>query len=166
MKEKGDPTSTPRHCNVAKHLQPRPRRQCCNTSDKSSPSPGLEQICRTSDNSSQPIRVATLLTTLKTGIEQINELERKSCIFTVQMKSAKTPELRLFTCLMDTIALAEGLFSENVDSSRLQLAKNILMHGFELPDGSSFGYSALTGPTVRGNDTTNVQGNVKQNRKN
>nr|CAD7576374.1 unnamed protein product [Timema californicum] len=75
-------------------------------------------------------------------------------------KSAQTPELRLFTCLMDTIALAEGLFSENVDPHRLQLAKNILMHGFELPDGSSFGYSALTGPTVRGNDITNVQGNA------
>ncbi|CAG2068803.1 unnamed protein product [Timema podura] len=80
-------------------------------------------------------------------------------------KSTKTPELRLFTCLMDTIALAEGLFSENVDPRRLQLAKNILMHGFELPDGSSFGYSALSGPTVRGNDTANVQGNVEQKRK-
>ena len=57
-------------------------------------------------------------------------------------------ELPLFTCLMDMIALEQGLFCDNRDHRRLRLAQNNLLYGLCLADGSIFKYSYANGPTV------------------
>jgi hypothetical protein len=62
-------TWTPRQCNAAKLRQPRPCRKCLRNKDRSSPSPGNEQILWTSDNNSQPIKVATPPCALKETTE-------------------------------------------------------------------------------------------------
>jgi len=46
------------------------------------------------------------------------------------------------------VALEEGLFCDNRDPRRLQLAQNNLLHGLHLADGSIFKYSFTDGPTV------------------
>ena len=59
-----------------------------------------------------------------------------------------TLELPLFTCLMDMIALEQGLFCDNREPRRLRLAQNNLLYGLRLADGSIFNYSYVDGPTV------------------
>jgi hypothetical protein len=46
------------------------------------------------------------------------------------------------------VALEEGLFCDNRDPRRLQLARNNLSHGLHLGDGSVFKYSLKDGPTI------------------
>jgi hypothetical protein len=65
------------------------------------------------------------------------------------------------------VALEEGLFCDNRDPRRLQLARNNLSHGLHLPDGSIFKYSLTDGPTVMvdtNRQTKSVEGLDKHSR--
>ncbi|KAJ9598809.1 hypothetical protein L9F63_026654, partial [Diploptera punctata] len=75
-----------------------------------------------------------------------------------------TLELPLFTCLMDMVALEQGLFCDNRDPRRLRLAQNNLLHGLRLSDGSIFKYSNVNGPTVT-MDTNQCLKAIEQNEK-
>ncbi|KAK6626601.1 hypothetical protein RUM43_003626 [Polyplax serrata] len=54
----------------------------------------------------------------------------------------------LFTSLIDMIALEEGLFCESSGLRRWQRARNHILHGLELFDGSAFRYSSKFGPQI------------------
>lgn len=57
-------------------------------------------------------------------------------------------EETLFTSLIDMIALEEGLFCESSGLRRWQRARNHILHGLELFDGSAFRYNSKAGPHI------------------